>query len=271
MCYRRDVEKTRAIGVFDSGLGGLSVLRALRERLPHENFVYLGDVARLPYGTKSAQVVSKYAGRCVEHLLQYEMKAIVIACNTATATALDWLKEVSPVPVFGVIRPGVRAALQAPQSRRILVAATASTVKSGSYLKGFAEVSPGAEVLQVACPLLVPLAEEGWFESPTTRDIISHYLTPFLSQEIDVCLLGCTHYPLLKKSFEAVLGEKVSVVHGGEELAKELEAYLIDKGLSADRAEKGGCRFLSTDVVSTNSPILDSLFGSGSRFEAVDL
>lgn len=275
LCYRPDVglpHPTRPIGVFDSGLGGLSVLKALTARFPREDFLYLGDVARLPYGTKSTQVVGRYARRCVDYLTASGVKAVIIACNTATAASLSELQATSAVPVLGVIDPGADAAISATRNKKILVAATLSTVKSEAYLKAFyARGQGGYEVFQVACPLLVPLAEEGWFDSAITDQIISQYVEPFRTKEFDTCLLGCTHYPLLENAFRRVLGPDVAVVHGGQVLAEQLEHVLNERELVNPFQKAGQIRFLSTDLVSGSGPMAKALFGESSSFELIDL
>lgn len=260
------------IGVFDSGLGGLTVLKALTARFPKEDFLYLGDVARLPYGTKSPLVVGRYAKRCVDYLVGLGVKAVIIACNTATAAALSDLQAQSPVPVLGVIDPGAEAALEKTRNRKVLVAATLSTVNSEAYLKAFYARGQGScEVYQVPCPLLVPLAEEGWFDSEVTDRVIAQYIEPYQKHDFDTCLLGCTHYPLLESAFRRVLGPHVSVVHGATILAEQLEKILVEKDLINPFSQAGRLRFLSTDTVSTHTPIPSQLFGDGSVFEIIDL
>lgn len=260
------------IGVFDSGLGGLSVLRSLRDRLPGEAFIYLGDVARLPYGTKSSEVVKKYAMGCVNFLVARGVKAVVVACNTATASALEYLQSQLPLPVFGVIDPGMEAAYRVTTHKRVLIAATPSTVRSGAYLAAFHREHPDVQVQQVACPLLVSLAEEGWFDTQITREIIEHYLQPHRSFAFDTCLLGCTHYPLLSSAFEAVLGPSIHVVHGADFLAKSVAESLASAGLlSRGPGGDGAMTFLSTDYVEKKSPIFARLFGLGSGFVTIEL
>lgn len=276
LCYRPDVvssaHPSRPIGVFDSGLGGLTVLKALTSRFPQEDFLYLGDVARLPYGTKSSQVVGRYARRCVDYLVESGVKAVIIACNTATAAALSDLQGDSKVPVLGVIEPGADAALATTKNKKILVAATLSTVKSEAYLRAFHARGPGGcEIYQVPCPLLVPLAEEGWFDNEVTDRIIAQYLEPYRKTGFDTCLLGCTHYPLLESAFRRVLGAEVSVVHGATVLAEQLEKILVERELSNPFSQPRRLRFLSTDTVSTSNPMTSELFGTGSTFEIIDL
>jgi glutamate racemase len=261
----------RPIGVFDSGLGGLTVLRELQKELPNEDFIYLGDVARLPYGSKSQSVVRKYAGRCAEFLLDKGVKWIVIACNTATAMALEPLKLELNVGISGVIEPGVRAALSASSSKQIVVMATRSTVGSEAYLKEFSKQSAGARVEQVACPLLVPLAEEGWFEQKVTEEILCRYLEEVSLPEYDVCLMGCTHYPLLEKSLRKVVPSRVHLVHSGFSVAQELKSVLSTQKLLKQERRKSGIKFYATDEIAPKLPMVSSLFGNQSQFEVVDL
>ncbi len=258
------------IGVFDSGLGGLSVLNELRRALPSENFIYLGDVARLPYGTKSAAVVTRYAESCLEFLVSKGVKLVVIACNTATANALTALRDKSLVDVVGVIEPGVAAGIEASGEGRVLVLATAATVKSEAYLRGFHEKSPGLSVEQLACPLLVPLAEEGWFDHPVTERVIESYLRSARETSYDVIVLGCTHYPLLEKSFRAVAPGAV-LVHGGKKLAEEVKGRLSARGELNTGGAAGWLRFYSTDHIPASVPIVSALFGGPVEFELTDL
>lgn len=264
-------EKNKPIGIFDSGLGGLTVLKALKEAMPYENFIYLGDVARLPYGTKSKSIVTKYALTCVDFLLNKDVKAIVVACNTATASALDELKRVSPVPVFGVIDPGARSVLNLTKNKRVLVAATQGTVKSEAYSKIFNSLDSSILVREVACPLLVPLAEEGWWDHKITVEVISHYLKTHQSFEYDVLLLGCTHYPLLEESFKKFLPEHVSVTHGAGILAQDLSRLLSSKKQVSISLEECKTIFYSTDIVSEKNIIPSRLFGRKAVFQTINL
>jgi len=259
------------IGVFDSGLGGLTVLAELQSRLPHEDFIYLGDVARLPYGTKSGAAVQRYAQRCVDFLQAQPVKAIVIACNTATAVALEPLRETTSLPIYGVISAGTAAGLAATRNGRVLVLATESTVKSEAYLKAFHRSSPVAQIEQVACPLLVPLAETGWFDHPITRDVVRAYLSQVKEKGYDTIVLGCTHYPLLLPSLQAELEPGTQLVHSGEALAQEVESELKRLSLSNNETRTGTIRFFTTDPVSSHLPIVSSLFGTTAEFELVDI
>lgn len=255
----------RPIGVFDSGLGGLTVLRVLLEHFPDENFVYLADVARLPYGTKSTEVVTRYAERCLEVLLERNVKAVVVACNTATAAALPTLVAKSPVPVFGVIEPGVRAALEAWKEGTLLVLGTAGTVASRAYDERLLAARPAGKLAVRACPLLVPLAEEGWWDDSVTDEVISRYVRGF--GPLDAVLLGCTHYPLLGPSFRRVLGPEVRLVHGAEPLAEDLARVLERRPSGPPRA----VTLLSTDRVAPELPMLEGFSADVRRFQRVDL
>jgi glutamate racemase len=199
------------IGVFDSGVGGLTVLQALRQRLPWEDFLYLGDTARLPYGSKSATTVQRYALNAAAHLTERGVKLLVVACNTASSYALDSVASVSPVPVVGVVEPGVRAAL-ASGALKIGVIGTEGTIRSGAYQSALERRDPEVEVQAAACPLFVPLAEEGWGDHQVTDLVAEHYLRPLLAWGAQVLILGCTHYPLLTPSLERVVGKGVRLV-----------------------------------------------------------
>jgi len=261
----------RAIGVFDSGLGGLTVLRELTLAMPHEDFIYLGDVARLPYGTKSPGVVTRYSERCLNFLLGQGVKMVVVACNTATANALPQLRRDSPVEVLGVIEPGVRAALAVPQRKRVMVLATSSAVRSEAYPKEFRKWDAQVRVDQVACPLFVPLAEEGWFDHPVTVSVAKEYLQSAEIGKDDVIVMGCTHYPLLEPSLRRVLGERTALVHGGEYLAQEVRASLASRSELNPSMARGKLIFFSTDVIPSGLPLVSQLFGDQTAFGIVDL
>lgn len=259
------------IGVFDSGIGGLTVLKSLQEKLPNENFIYLGDVARLPYGTKSQSVVEKYVRSCVNFLSDRQVKWIVVACNTATAMALKVLEHEMNVGMTGVIEPGVRAALKASPSKRIVVLATQSTVASAAYLAEFRRQDPDAQVTQVACPLLVPLAEEGWFDRETTQVVVRHYLDQVKEIDYDTVLMGCTHYPLLENAIRNVAGGEIRLVHSGVTLADELATTLQERELITGANSLGRVTCFATDEVARARPIALALFGRQMEFEKVDL
>lgn len=214
------------LGVFDSGIGGLTVARALFERLPRESVIYFGDTARVPYGPKSPDTVRRYSAEILAYLLHRGVKAVVVACNTSTAHALGFLKERSPVPVVGVIEPGARAAVAATKTGIIGVIGTAGTVASGAYERAIKALRPDARVESQPCPLFVPLVEEGWFDHPAAELIAREYLEPLRKAKVDALVLGCTHYPLLKPLLARVMGPGVNLVDSAEETAKVVSGEL---------------------------------------------
>jgi glutamate racemase len=220
-----------AIGVFDSGVGGLTVVSALRRRLPGESILYLGDTARLPYGSKSPDTVTRYTRRNIEFLTERGVKAVVVACNTASALALPNL-EMRELPTWGVIEPGARKAA-AVSKGRVGVIATEATVRSDAYGKALRAVRPDLEILSQACPLFVPLVEEGWHDDPVTEQVAGRYLRPLLDAGVDTLVLGCTHYPLLKPVLERVAGPEVTLVDSAEEVADMVAAGLAEKHLQS--------------------------------------
>lgn len=224
------------IGVFDSGVGGLTVLRALRERLPSVSTVYLGDTARVPYGTRSPEVVVRYSRNTARFLLSQEIELLVVACNTATAHALPTLQAELPVPVIGVVEPGAAAAARVSPTGRIGVIGTAGTIASGAYQKALARHLPSADVVARACPLLVPLAEEGWTEGEVPRAVARRYLDDLRGQ-IDTLVLGCTHYPLLQGVIGEVLGPEVRLIDSARATAEAVAEAL---GMSDGRGGPGG-------------------------------
>ncbi|MEG3640385.1 glutamate racemase [Magnetococcus sp. PR-3] len=220
---------TRPIGIFDSGVGGLTVLRALARRFPQESFIYLGDTARVPYGTKSPRTVERYTLQVADHLQRHGVKGMVAACNTASALGLGALRAHQPqLPVQGVIVPGCRTALEATQQGRIGVIGTRATITSGAYRNTLHTLDPKLEVTDVACPLFVPLAEEGWTHHPATELIVQESLAPLLESGIDTLILGCTHYPVLKEIIGSVMGDAVTLVDSADAVADELQNRLSD-------------------------------------------
>jgi glutamate racemase len=236
------------IGVFDSGIGGLTVLKALTEALPHESFVYLGDTARLPYGTKSAKSVTRYALQTTSLLREQGIKLLVVACNTATAVSLDALQEAYPeLPVVGVIRPGAEAACRASGSGRIGVIATESTVSGGSYEREILRIRPGATVFARPCPLFVPLAEEGWCDGEIAQLVARRYLGSMASQTgMDTLVLGCTHFPVLASAIQDVVGPDVTLVDSARTTAEFVSEMLERRDICSTTAERV-VRFLATD------------------------
>jgi glutamate racemase len=235
------------IGVFDSGLGGLTVVHAIYERLPAESTIYFGDTARVPYGPKSPETVRRYSLEILHWLLAQDVKAVVIACNTSTAHALDALRAESPVPVIGVIEPGARAAVRAAAGRGIGVIGTAGTVASGAYVRAIQALEPGAQVVQRACPLFVPLVEEGWFDHQATELIGEEYLGPVRQAGVGALVLGCTHYPLLTPLLHRVMGPDVSLIDSAAETARALADTLSQQGIEAPAGATPSHRFAVSD------------------------
>ncbi len=223
----------RPLGVFDSGIGGLTVVRELLRQLPDEELRYFGDVARVPYGNKSAEAVTRFSREIAAFLLARDVKALVVACNTASALALPALERELPVPVIGVIDSGARAAVARTQSGRIGVIATSSTVRSGAYAAAVRALRPDVEVVERACPLFVPLVEEGWIDHPVTRQVAHEYLAPLEDHRLDTLILGCTHYPLLEGLLHAEMGEGVTLIDSGRETAAAVRDLLVARGMTA--------------------------------------
>ena len=215
-----------AIGIFDSGIGGLTVLRKIIERLPGESTVYLGDTARVPYGTKSPDTVRRYALACARVLLDQGIKLLVVACNTATAHALEFLQDSLDIPVLGVVEPGARAAAARTVTGRVGVIGTRGTVASGVYDRAIAAIDPTIKVWGHACPLLVPLAEEGWIHGSVPEQVVQSYLSELTRHRIDTLVLGCTHYPMLTDTIQATIGPAVSIVDSAEATAAVVEEIL---------------------------------------------
>ncbi len=222
------------IGIFDSGVGGLTVFREIRRLFPHEDIVYFGDTARVPYGPKSRDTVINYSIQNARFLLQLGAKIIVVACNTAASVALPALKARFAVPIIGVIEPGARMAVEATQNHRIGVIGTEGTVRSKAYMHAIQQIDPNQEVLGTACPLFVPLAEEGWEDHPVTRSVAQEYLHDLLSRNIDTLVLGCTHYPILKKTIQEVAGNSVTLIDSAEAIARHLKEILPEPQSSGE-------------------------------------
>lgn len=241
------------IGVFDSGFGGLTVVRALRERLPREQLIYLGDTARVPYGTKSAETVVRYAQQIADFLLERSVKYLVVACNTASAHALEPLRAELSIPVLGVVEPGARTAAALSQSGKVGVLGTLGTVSSGAYQRAMQTVRSDLVVFSQPCPLLVPLAEEGWTHHTVTEQVISHYLLELRASagDLDTLVLGCTHYPILReaiaKEAARIFGHELELVDSAEATAAAAAGDLLNRDLQA-RQRPGGDRFYFTDV-----------------------
>lgn len=236
------------IGVFDSGIGGLTVVRELLRQLPNEELVYFGDTARVPYGPKGRDTVIRYSREITQFLLEQGVKAVVIACNTATAHALDLLRSEFSVPIVGVIDPGARAAVRATRSRRVGVIGTQGMVASHAYDRAIHAIDPEVQVIAHACPLFVPLAEEGWLDHEATRLIAHEYLTPVASSGIDTLVLGCTHYPLLKPVIAEIVGRDIQLIDSAEETAVAVTTVLREHDLTTSNRGPAKLRFIASDL-----------------------
>jgi len=236
------------IGVFDSGIGGLTVVRELIRQLPHESIIYFGDTARLPYGPKSPDTVLRYSREIVSFLEKEGIKALVVACNTATAHALPALRQEFSLAIVGVIEPGARAAAAMTRSGRIGVIGTAGTVNSGAYEREIRRIRPESVVTSQSCPLFVPLVEEGWLDDEATYLIAERYLGPIVEAHTDTLVLGCTHYPLLKPVIGKVVGRDVRLIDSAEETARQTAELLKTNGLENDRKDEARYRFIASDA-----------------------
>jgi len=243
-------KKELPIGIFDSGIGGLTVVRQIHRALPNENLIYLGDTARVPYGTKSPSTVVRFACEDTQFLLQQNVKAVIVACNTASAWALPALQQRFDLPIFGVIIPGACAALKKTKTRCIGVIGTSATIRSHAYTKAILARCDTAQVFVRACPLLVPLVEEAWNDHPVTLRVLREYLRPLLRNGIDTLVLGCTHYPLLKEAIRKVTNNKISLIDSAESCALYVKEQLAaSKLLSTNRKHRGVIQPFVTDEV----------------------
>lgn len=220
------------IGVFDSGVGGLTVVREIMRNIPNEKIVYFGDTARVPYGSKSRETIIRYSRQIVCFLRTKNVKAIVVACNTASAYALETIKKELDIPIIGVVEPGARVACSTTENDRIGVIGTEATVHSGIYTSFIRRQKPDVQVVVKACPLFVPLVEEGWIKDPITIEVAKRYLEELRQYDIDTLILGCTHYPLLRSTIQEIVGDKVTLVNPAYETARDLKALLEREGLS---------------------------------------
>jgi glutamate racemase len=269
------------IGIFDSGVGGLTVYRALHERLPDEHFVYLGDTARVPYGTKSLATVERYAVENARFLEAHGIKLLVVACNTASALALPAIRRAINVAVVGVIDPGARAAVGAAKGKPIAVIATEATVQSGAYARAIARIDSSVQVIERACPLFVSLAEEGWAESEVAQSVAQQYLNDFAAVEIGALVLGCTHYPILQGVISRAMDNDVTLIDSGRAAAAEVEELLRNEGLSRtasprESAERELCddldHFYVTDAAQRFAKVAERFLGAApSVLEAVEI
>jgi len=266
--------KTLPIGVFDSGVGGLTVLKALREALPHEDLVYLGDTARLPYGTKSPASIARYACQATRHLQDAGIKLLVVACNTASAVALEALREqMAPLPVIGVVEPGAAAAVAARPAGTHLVLATEATVRLGAYTRALEGEDSDAAVEELACEMLVSLAEEGWLDGDIVAAILHRYLDGLdeNTRHPDCVILGCTHFPLLRDAIAAVFEPGTAIVDSAGTTAAVAAAALADSGLLNDQAAAGLLRLLATDGATRFARVGGQFLGEDLAPDDIDL
>lgn len=243
-----DWDSESPIGVFDSGVGGLTVVRALMERLPFENIIYFGDTARLPYGVKSVETICRFAGQITEFLLKQRVKLLIVACNTMAAVALEVISQRSPVPVLDVIDAGAKAAVTATRKKYVGVIGTPATINSNAYARAIHDRDSHIRIFSQACPLFVPLVEEGWLDHPVTRLTALEYLKPVVCHEIDTLVLGCTHYPLLKPLLQDLLGDRIVLVDSAEAMAEQAAGTLDRLDLANPRRIEPKYRFYVTDV-----------------------
>lgn len=223
------------IGLFDSGIGGLTVLKSVREKLPHENFIYLGDTARLPYGSKSPETIMRYLQQNINFLVDRGVKSVVVACNSASSVLVGRTDLKFAVPVYNVIEPGAQVAVDASRSKRIGVLGTRATVAGGAYQQAIAKIAPEAEVIAQACPLLVPLVEEGWDTDPITNLVVYRYVHPLVAKNVDTLILGCTHYPFLRDAISRVAGPTIQLVDSAQAIAS-----LLSDGSEIKKAQPDG-------------------------------
>jgi glutamate racemase len=252
---------SKPIGVFDSGIGGLTVVRALTTRLPHENIVYFGDTARVPYGPKSPQVVREYAAQDVDFLLSRNVKMVVIACNTVSAVALDVVQKHAKMPVIGVIQPGAMAAVAATKRKRVGIIGTRATVNSNAYTNAVRQIDSDVLVFAQECPLFVPLAEEGWIDHKVTEAVAKEYLFPIKQEKIDTLILGCTHYPILRRAIASAVDAHVTLIDSGEAAAFEVERVLDEKGLRNPSMERPNLQFFVSDIPSKFAEVGERFLG----------
>jgi glutamate racemase len=253
---------TDPIGIFDSGIGGLTVFREVTNALPHEDILYLGDTARVPYGIRSAETVTRYSFECSDFLIAKNVKVIVVACNTVSAVSLEEIRQRLPIPVIGVIEPGARAAVAATKNKRIGVIGTEATIRSGAYVRAIRALDNSVEVFGLACPLFVPLVEEGWTEGAIATLVAERYLSRLRDQGIDTIVLGCTHYPLLK----TVIGEVMAgsaLIDSAVETSKLLTEILTEGALLKRADQPGACRFFVTDSTEKFVSVGDRFLGKG--------
>lgn len=239
-------KKNRPIGIFDSGLGGLTVVKQIRRFLPNEDIVYFGDTARVPYGTKSKETVIRFSAENIKFLMKFGVKLIVVACNTSSSLALESLKKKFRLPILGVIKPGAEEAVRRSRNKKIAVIGTTATIKSNAYPREIKSIYPRSKIFAKNCPLFVPLVEEGWLDGAVTGKVIKTYLGFLKGKNIDTLILGCTHYPLLRRPIGKFLGKDVHIVDSAAQIAKETKTALEKNNLLSDK-KKGKIKFFVSD------------------------
>ncbi len=255
------MNKTNPIGFFDSGIGGLTVVKAVTRLMPNENIVYFGDTARVPYGSKSNETVVEYSIQAANFLLRKNIKLLVVACNTASSVALNELRKFLTVPVIGMIEPGARMALSESKNKRIGVIGTRATINNKAYAHELKRLNPKVKVFEQACPLFVPLAEEGWLDHKATELIAKTYLSGMKENKIDSLILGCTHYPILADIIQKVVGKNVKLVDSGTPAARLVEDYLNGRGLRNQSVHHGQSEFYVSDVPTKFREIAETFLG----------
>ena len=256
------MKKTAAIGVFDSGLGGLTVFKVLARRMPEDSLIYCGDTAHVPYGSKSPEAIARFSTEVARFLAKRGIKLLVIACNTSSAWALPAIRKAVKIPVVGVIDPGARAALGVSRGGRVGVIGTEATVKSEAYVKALKKLRKSARVSSAACPLFVPLVEEGWWSGDVVETVARRYVGPLKKSKVDTVILGCTHYPYLKPVLARVLGSKVQLIDSAEETARETESALCKLGLRAPRGRTCRREFYASDAPERFQRLARRMLGS---------
>ncbi|MBT5405477.1 MAG: glutamate racemase [Candidatus Marinimicrobia bacterium] len=248
---------SRPIGIFDSGVGGLTVLNALKKQLPFENMIYVGDTARVPYGNKSEKLIQQYAREICDLLISLDCKMIVIACNTASSLALTYLRSSYALPIEGVIEPGVEEAIKHSRNKHIGVLGTHATIRSNVYESKLKKLNPDLMVTNQACPLFVPLAEEGWVDGEIPEKIAKYYLNPLVKNKVDTVILGCTHYPILKATITNILPKNVHLIDSAEVVAQKVKQILAQNKFATESKTKGHLECLVTDMPNQFSLVAD--------------
>ena len=253
--------RQRPIGIFDSGIGGLTVAKSVFNLLPNEDIIYIGDTARLPYGTKSKETVILYSIESLKFLLSKKVKMVIIACNTASSVAVPFLQKISKIPIIGVISSGAKAATEKSKNNKIGVIGTNGTIKSKSYIKEIKRFNKESEVYSQSCSLFVQLAEDGWTDNEIALLTAKKYLQPLKEKNVDTLILGCTHYPILKNTIKKAIGENISLIDSGEETAKDVVKILEKENLLSLRKRKGEHRFFFTDFPDNYKLIIERFLG----------